>query len=367
MTRKIADTSKTRFFSSFYVKLNTPSASACPFKRLLDGWLNYCRADGLSQQTIYDYSDKVSRFYWWWVAETNYSTSLGQHPRFVTTDKAREFAAYLKDATLTSRWGVPVTRSLSLATVADYGRAVKVFFGFLEREGHLDKSPFNKSVKFTNRHKAGKPAIKSVNTDELTRLFATLKNPDQLKTFAGKRDLAMISLLLDSGVRKGELLSMRRIDLDTANRVFSVKGKTGPRVAHYSEVAKKPIGDYLKARLALVGNNQPDSDALWLSIDGETLSVGGFDSVIARLRHKAGVTFHVHQLRHTFALDMSHKVSVFELRDLLGHSNITTTQIYVQNNPETLSETYQRTVSPLTELEPNIPGLKRRGRPRKYQ
>lgn len=93
-------------------------------------------------------------------------------------------------------------------TIEDYDRSLRAFFNWMEREGHIELSPFNgKKVRFSNKHKKN-TVIKNVSQEQLARIFAALTNPEQLKTFAGVRDLALFSILLDSGVRKGELLSM---------------------------------------------------------------------------------------------------------------------------------------------------------------
>jgi site-specific recombinase XerD len=104
---------------------------------------------------------------------------------------------------------------------------------------------------------------------------------------------------------------------------------------------------------------------LWLTVDGERLGENSFGSIIYRLEVKTGVTFHAYQLRHTFAL-MSSKVSVFELMDMMGHSNISTTMIYVKNSPERIGEAH-RGNSPLNTLDDNLLGLKYRGRPRRFR
>src|SRR5690349_17639902 len=90
---------KNHFYSSLSVSNKT-----CPFKQLIDAWLAYCRVDGISPQTIYDYSDKISRFYWWWTVHTKYSGSIGVHPSQVGVKEAREFASYLREPAET-RWG----------------------------------------------------------------------------------------------------------------------------------------------------------------------------------------------------------------------------------------------------------------------
>ncbi len=359
MAQKITDVSKRRPTSLFFSSLHIPSP--CPFKKLIDNWLDNGRIDDLSRQTLYDYSDKLSRFWWWWNIHTKYAETIGLHPQHVTDKHLKLFAAYLREP-LETRWGVPVVtgrEQMSPATVASYGRTIKAFFNWLEREQHIPKSPFNKSVKFST-HKKDK-VIKSVSADNLTKIFAVLTSPESLRTYAGTRDLAIVSLLLDSGMRRGELLSLEISDLDIRNLRCTIRGKTGQRYAYFSEKCKGVLLDYLKFRLEVDGEGP-----LWLTVDGEGLAENSFGSIIHRLEIKTGVDFHAHQLRHTFALMMSSKVSVFELMDMMGHSNISTTMIYVKNSPERIGEAH-RGNSPLNTLENNIPGLKHRGRPRRFR
>ncbi|MDB5078276.1 MAG: integrase/recombinase XerC, partial [Chloroflexi bacterium] len=134
-------------------------------KELIEVWLDSCRIDDLSQRTIQDYSEKVMKFYWWWNTYTKYSSKLGLHPRNVRVSEAREFASYLKTPQK-DRWGNEGSKNLSSASVVSYGRTVKVFFSWLEREGFIDQNPFNKSVHFHNRHKKDL-VIKNVSSEKL--------------------------------------------------------------------------------------------------------------------------------------------------------------------------------------------------------
>jgi integrase/recombinase XerD len=343
----------------------------CPFRSLINEWLDACRADGRSAKTIQDYREKVFKFWWWWSEHSHYALTLGSHPKNVTTKEARAFAAYLREP-LSFRWGERVPRErqeLSAASIASYGRTVKVFFNWLEQEGHIEQTPFNRSVKFTNRHKQDR-IIKNIEAEDLARIFAVLTTPERLNSYDGCRDLAMISFLLDSGIRRGELLSIRLCDIDLDKGRCAIRGKTGKRWALFSPTCLNPFTEYLgKYRN---DQEQHPNSFLWLTEDGEPLSYDGFGSVIRRIEKKSGVDFHAHKLRHTFATMMGGQgVNVFDLKEMLGHASITTTQIYVQQDVTRLAEVH-RTRSPLSTLAKDsnsgglLPGLKRRrGRPRK--
>ena len=346
----------------------------CPFRSLIREWLDYCRDDGLSKKTLTDYGDKVFKFWWWW--DKYYAAELGAHPENVTVKQARAFASYLREE-VAFRWGITTatnnkfqqSKKLSQASIAAYGRAVKVFFNWLEREGYIDKTPFNKSVKFANRHKQDK-IIKVVEDEAMQKIFAHLGQSERRSTYAGSRNLALVALLYDTGMRRGEILGLALGDVELDHRRCKIKdGKSGSRWVFFGAEAQHAIGDYL-ARHRLVQDETPGSP-LWLTVDGSPLTYGGFGVMIARLDRATGVDFHAHLLRHTAATQLiAEGMNVFQVKEILGHASITTTQIYVHQNPEQLAAAY-RTRSPLAQLvatDASLNTLKRgRGRPKKVQ
>lgn len=177
-------------------------ADKCPFRTLIEEWLDYGRADDLALKTIADYHDKVYKFWWWWHDHTQYAHKLGAHPPNVTVKEAREYVVYLREPQ-EMRWGIEAKvkkPKLSAASVSSYGRAVKVFFNWLEAENYIETNPFGKKVKFSNRHKQDQ-TIKRVQESDLTLLFTFLTAPTRVATYLGCRDLAIICFLLDSGIR----------------------------------------------------------------------------------------------------------------------------------------------------------------------
>lgn len=357
MPHKLQTNSKSQL-SFFFYNLDT-KANPLLYKHIVT-WLDNCKMDGLSPVTCHEYSDKISRFYYWWTAHTGYSDTVGQQISCIHTSHIREFAAYLRE-TSAHRWGVAVpahNQTLSPATVAGYGRTVKVFFNWLEQEEFIERSPINKSVRFINKSQKD-TTIKSVSEDAIRRIFAVLNAPEQISTFAGVRDLAMISLLLDSGVRRGELLSMEVADLDIKGMRFKITGKTGTRTAFFSEKCKGVLLDYLTLR------NQMEFEEtfLWVTVEGLRMGDNSFGSLVRRLQIRSGVDFHIHQLRHTFATMLSSKVSSFELQQLMGHSSISTTMIYVKHNPDSLARAHTFN-SPLQTMPNIVPRPK--GRPRRH-
>ena len=154
------------------------TVESCPFRRLVYQWLDDCRVNGLATSTIEDYQDKTLKFYWWWTEHSHFAEKVGVHPENVTPLEARQFAAYLRER-VEFRWGItkPVNNKssevLSPASIASYGRAVKVFFNWLEREEYIDKNPFNRSVRFKNRSKQDK-VLKTIPPEGLSKIFKAL-------------------------------------------------------------------------------------------------------------------------------------------------------------------------------------------------
>jgi site-specific recombinase XerD len=274
------------------------------------------------------------KFWWWWSEHTHYREKLGSHPKCVTVSEARQFAAYLREET-NHRWGIKTKQPhLSQASIDSYGRTTKVFFSWLEQQGFISATPFNASVRFYNKHKPDR-IIKVLEPEKVNQILFALSQPARLETFTGTRDLAIFTLLIDSGIRLGELLSITFGDLELKNNRVKVRGKTGQRYAMFGDICRTAISGYLKFPHIKALSS---SNFLWLTPEGNQLTENGFQSLIKRVIKASGVHFHAHQLRHTFASMMAAQgVNVFDLKELMGHSSITTTEIYVKLNADHLS------------------------------
>ncbi len=345
------------------------SAEKSFLRRLIRDWLDYCRSVDLSPKTISDYESKVFKFWWWW--DKFYVRQIGEHPENITIKHARAFVVYLREPDL-NRWGNSNnannkrTELLSPASIGSYGRTVKTFFSWLAKEGIIDLNPFS-NVKFNSKRKEER-TVKTVEEDDLARIFAWLSQEYHRGTFAGCRNLAIFSLFLDSGMRRGELLSMR-IDkewLDLERNRCLVSGKTGERLVVFGELSKRALAEYIhNYRMGLrTGFND-----LWLTPDGTPVSYETISMLVRQIKQGTGVDFHVHKLRHTFATSLAHAgVSIYEIKEMMGHRSTATTEIYFHKNPDKMGAAY-RAHSPLSSLakarpEAGLSKLKRRrGKP----
>ena len=251
---------------------------SCPFRSLIEEWLEVCEVN-LSKETLEDYRAKNYKFWWWWSEHTHYAQTLGAHPCNVTTKEARAFVAYLRMPS-TFRWGEKIVRGceqLSPHSVSSYGRTVKAFFGWLERERHIENTPFNKSVQFISK-KDQKKIVDRVESDDLTKIFRYLTQTDLQDTYHGCRNLAIVSLLLDSGIRKGELLNIRLCDISLEKAYVDVTGKTGERRVYFNDVCQQALSRYLidfrykQEKQSPIPTIHQSKNALWMTEDGFPLT-----------------------------------------------------------------------------------------------
>lgn len=311
-----------------------------------------CKIAELSDKTVGKYKSDLSLFSWW--LEKFYPGKLFTE---LGSKEAREFLFYLKEPQKL-RWGVENSKEkLTTNTIRNYATPVKSFFSWLENQEYISKSPFknlpliSKSKKFTS--------VNNILGKNLQTLFRYLiKNNTN---YTGCRNLALITLMLDSGARRGEIMSMQVRDVDFKLRRCNIRGKKGDRTIFFSETCASALQEYWRKYRSKQGDN-PESE-YWRTSDDNPLSFSSLGMIMHRLRDETGVKVHSHALRHTFCTMMASKINIFELMSLMGHSSIKTTQIYYHANEENLSITHNSN-SPLSSMD-LLPMKKGRGRPRK--
>ncbi len=177
--------------------------------------------------------------------------------------------------------------------------------------------------------------ITFLSPEEIERI---LTQPDTA-TVQGKRDRALLEILFSSGLRISELTSLDQDDIRLESGEFSIRGKRGKiRVAYLSEDARKHLTRYLSKRqdddpalFVRTQSNQEDEDTL-------RLSPRSVQRLVQKYAKEAGIAKEVtpHVFRHTFATDLiQNGADIRSVQELLGHSSITTTQIYTHvTNPQ---------------------------------
>jgi integrase/recombinase XerD len=229
---------------------------------------------------------------------------------------------------------------LRRVTKRGFLETLSCWFRFLENEEYIFLNPMrNFEITFK-----GKELPKDILTEN--EVEELLKAPD-ISTPVGIRDRSMLELLYGSGIRAGELTKLRMQDLDLEHCFLFITGKgRKDRIVPITKIARKFLKKYLeKARPFFLLKN-PDERAVFLTSSVRPFNVNGVGTVIRKYRKKAEIKKPVspHTLRHTCASHLiARGAGVRYVQELLGHSQITTTQIYTHVMPVDLQKVYQET------------------------
>lgn len=226
-------------------------------------------------------------------------------------------------------------RGLSARTIQRRLSALRGFFEFLVREGRLQASP----AADIQAPKVQKRLPGVLDADQMARLLA-------FRADAGLslRDKAIMELFYSSGLRLSELANLDLDDLHPADRTVRVLGKGGKsRIVPVGRFALQALSGWLRERATMAGR---DEQALFVSRLGSRLHVRTIQQrIIVWARQQGlGVHVHPHMFRHSFAshlLESSHDLR--SVQELLGHSSISTTQIYTHLDFQHLARTYDKT------------------------
>ncbi len=238
-------------------------------------------------------------------------------------DHVRAFAAQTYRRGLSSR---SIQRQLS---------AARTFFRYLLREQHVKKNP----VLEVHAPKSGKRLPENLDADRMARLL-DIKGEGPLVA----RDRAILELLYSSGLRLAELTGLNLGDVDRADATVAVTGKGGKdRIIPVGRYAIKAVTAWLKERPTLAG---ADETALFVSNRGTRISPRSVQARVDHWAKKQGIDIRVypHLFRHSFAthlLESSHDLR--GVQELLGHANISTTQVYTHLDFQHLAQIYDQT------------------------
>lgn len=283
----------------------------------VDDYLNHLVVErGLSRNSVEAYSHDLCRFFSWLDPKG---------PETVKLEDLRGFMEWLRGQGLSAR---STTRNMS---------AIRGFYRYLVEEELLDKNP----AELLDRPRMGRTLPDVLNKDDMERL---LMAPD-IEIKEGLRDRAMLELLYAAGLRVSELVELSLNHVDFAAGVVMVFGKGGKeRLVPIGEVAGNWIKEYLKhARPGLM--KSMNSKSLFISKRGRGITR---QAVWYRIKHytqKAGLSGKVspHTFRHSFATHLLEGgADLRAVQAMLGHSDISTTQIYTHVDRERIRAEYDK-------------------------
>ena len=230
-------------------------------------------------------------------------------------------------------------RGYVATTIARKVAAARSFFGFLVAEGIIKTNP----TENMSSPSVGRALPKPISISQVRLL---LEQPNKLSTAEAKRDRVMLELLYASGMRISELVALNLGDVNTEGdyyvRCFG-KGHKERIIPIYEQIAMT-VKKYIEETRPQLAHDK-NEEALFLNARGERLTRQGFWQKLKAYAKSAGLDTQIspHTLRHSFATHMlSGGADLRSVQELLGHANISTTQVYTHLTTEHIRRTYDK-------------------------
>ena len=242
----------------------------------------------------------------------------------ITEDVLEGYVAYLKE------------HNFANATMSRHIAAMKGWFLFMVKEGMVEEDVAGN----LKAPKIEKKAPDILKMEEVVKLLEEPKgsNPKEL------RDKAMLELLYATGIRVTELISLTTAQLNMQMNYIICNDGQKDRIIPFGIKAREALLNYLEYSRGVMIHN-PKSDILFVNCSGQSMSRQGFWKSIKHYALKAGITADItpHTLRHSFAAHLvENGADLKSVQEMMGHSDISTTQIYANLNQNKLRDVYSK-------------------------
>lgn len=289
-------------------------------KELIEFFIDYLSLErGLAYNTIVSYRYDLSKYYEFVVQKRNLTFQT------VNSEIFSEYHHYLGSI------------QLSVNSIFRNLVALKMFYRFLLTEGYV-KEDFTRFIDFP---RLAKRLPQTLSLKELDKLLAE----ENFKGILGKRDQAIIELLYATGMRVTELTSLQRNDVILDHQLLKCTGKGNKeRWIPFSNRAYRILLEYIQMiRPRLIRHR--DSNVLFLNSHGHSISRQAIYFLIRNYARESGISKKVtpHTLRHTLATHLiENGADLRTVQEMLGHSDISTTQLYTHVSRKWIKEEYFR-------------------------
>ena len=255
-----------------------PDVDVDPWPTLWQSFERSLRADNASPRTLEIYADGGRIFYEW-----SKERQLPTDPAAIIKAQVEDFLIWLRQE-----------RGAAPATVRARFSCLRRFFRWCIEEGEIEHSPMERM----HGPKVEDPPVPVLSEDEQRRLLNACKGDD----FEDRRDMAIIRLMLDAGLRRGEVAGIKLEDVDLNNQTVKILGKGGrPALGVFGAKTARDLDRYLRIRPRHLHHELP---ALWLAQKG-ALTGDGIHHLIQRRARLAGIEhMHPHMTRHSWAHTM---------------------------------------------------------------
>ena len=299
-------------------------------------YLEYCEIEkNLAQSTLRMYDFYLNDFFTWLA---NFLDRKNLHPRDLNDENVRKYRLFLN-----RRKSAQSEDGYKRSTQKTFMVAVRAFLKYLIVERNLDVVSPDKVILGKDQDRVPKV----LDEDQLERLFAV----QDLNKLSGVRDRAILETFFSTGLRVSELVGLNVDSINIQSGEFTVVGKGGKaRTVYLSTSAKHWIRRYLSTRkdefvplfLRYSGKNMAENDP-----DGESLRLSSrsIQRLVKKYVHRAGLAVEAtpHTLRHSFATGLLQEgADLRSVQELLGHSDVSTTQIYTHITNKRLKDAHEK-------------------------
>ena len=284
---------------------------------------------------------------------------LSGYERFLTEEKKASpntLSSYLRDVRQYLDWlgeeGISPTQALhadveaytrsmtargkSAATVTRSQASLKSFYSWMMEIGQIGENPARGLSQTKVERK-----LPHILTSREVELFLEQPDPSDAK---GCRDKAMLELLYATGIRVSELIGLNLDNINLSAGFIRCANRGKDRIIPLYQAAVRALQNYLdRVRPQMV--EHPDEKALFVNMSGERMSRQGFWKIIKHYQEKAGIQKDItpHTLRHSFAAHLlENGADLHSIQEMLGHADISSTQIYTQVVSQKLKDVYNK-------------------------
>lgn len=284
-------------------------------------FLNYLgRERNMSEHTVRNYGVDLAQF----LSHLVEQRQEMEFPENVTHIMIRSFMSDLGD------------KGVSRQTVARKIAALRSFFKYMQRQGRVTSNP----ARIVHTPKLEKKIPTFLTVAMMEKLLAAPEGG----TFTGSRDKAILELIYSAGLRSFELVGLDHEDIDLERRVLRLRGKgMKERINPIGRYAVAALEDYLRHKASHPDNIRFDSHAVFLNFRGQRLTTRSVRRMLSHYANLAGLPDDVspHTLRHSFATHLLQRgADLRVVQELLGHENISTTQIYTHITAQEMQRIY---------------------------
>lgn len=272
------------------------------------------------------------------VSKNTYESYIRDITRFVGhADTARLSSVSEIDTAFVADYiGGLTAQGRSNSTVTRVSASIRCYFGYLLSIGVVEENP----AREVKAAKVEKKLPEILNEREINLL---LEQPDIVDP-KGCRDKAMLELLYATGIRVSELIELKLTDFDADIGIVHLHSSKGERIVPVYPDAVKAIVDYLhRVRGAIVLD--PTVDVLFVNMNGRPLTRQGFWKIVKAYAGQAKIKKDItpHTLRHSFATHLlENGAQLKDIKEMLGHSDISSTQVYAQIMRNRYTQAYKR-------------------------